>query len=194
MWKWLGGCLIVVIVLAVGGFWWAFRSIQDSTAPDGSISVTIGAPPSRVFASLAHGDSLAAWMADGNKVLTARHGPLQPGDTIAIRIPGMNSDAIRWRVAQVIPNRLMVLEVASGASGGPVASKRDSLVEEGDSTRVISRILSPMLQPVSPADSVDPAAGAVFDMTSTLVLSMFRMQSKMDLTRLKERIESSGRY
>ena len=63
---------------------------------------------------------------------------------------------------------------------------------EGDSTRVISRIVSPLLQPASPSDSVDPATGAVFDMTSTLVLSMFRMQSKMDLQRLKARIESSG--
>ena len=193
MWKWLGGCLIVVIVLAVGGFWWAFRSIQDSTAPDGSISVTIGASPARVYASLAHGDSLASWMADGNKVLTARHGPLQVGDTIAIKIPGTNRDAIRWRVAQVVPDRLVVLELTSASNGGPGASKRDSLVVEGDSTRVVSRILSPLLQPVSQSDSVDPATGAVFDMTTTMVLSMFRMQSKMDLTRLKERIESSAR-
>ena len=193
MWKWLGGCLVVVIVLAVGGFWWAFRSIEESTAPDGSISVTIGASPSRVFASLAHGDSLASWMADGNKVLTARHGPLQVGDTIAIQIPGTNRDAIRWRVAQVIRDQLMVLDITSASSGGPGASKRDSLVAEGDSTRVVSRIVSPLLGPVSPSDSMSPSTGAVFDMTTTLVLSMFRMQSKMDLTRLKERIESSAR-
>src|SRR5687768_16452689 len=151
MWKWLGGCLLVVVVLAIAGFWWAFRSIEDSTAPDGSISVTIGAPPSRVFASLAHGDSLGAWMADGNKVLTARHGPLQPGDTIAIRIPGTNQDAIRWRVAQVVPDRLLVLELTFSSKGGPGASRRVSLVAEGDSTRVISRLLTPMLQPVSPS-------------------------------------------
>jgi uncharacterized protein YndB with AHSA1/START domain len=192
MWKWLGGCLIVVVVLFVVLFWWSMRTIRNSTAPDGSVSVMIGAPPERVFASMSNGDSVATWMAQGNTVLSTRSGRLQPGDMLRIRFRGTSRDALSWEVGQVVPNRLLVLHLKSDSTGQAVATRRDSISAEGDSTRVSSRLISPMLPASGPAAD-SGSDDALYDMTSGLVLSMFRLQSKVELTRLKERIEGSSR-
>lgn len=193
MWKWIGGCLGLVIVLFIVLFWWSMRTIRNSVEPDGSISVMIGAPPERVFASMSHGDSLAAWMAQGSTVLASRKGPLQPGDTVRIRLRGMARDALSWHVAEVVPNRLLVLQLRSDSAGKVVATRRDSLSLAGDSTRVSSRLLSPL--GVASVPTIDSAAGGdgMFDMASNLVLPMFRMQSKVELTRLKDHIEGRTR-
>ncbi len=193
MWKWLGGCLGVVIVLLIALFWWSMRTIRNSAEPDGSISVMIGAPPQRVFASMANGDSVGTWMAQGSTVITNRTGPLQPGDVLRIRFRGTSRDALSWHVAEVVPDRLLVLQLRSDASGQVVATRRDSLSIAGDSTRVSSRLSSPLLTGPAPnVDSSQPDDGALHDMTSGLVLSMFRMQSKVELTNLKHHIEGRG--
>ena len=193
MWKWLGGCLIVVVVLFVVLFWWSLRTIRENTEPDGSIAVTIGAPPERVFASLASADSLPTWMAQGNTVVTTRRGLLERGDMIRVRFQGMPRDAMAWQVAEVVPNVRVVLQL-SDSSGRAVALRRDSLSRQGDSTRISSRLVSPLLDGSARASDSSAAGGdAIFDMTSSLVLSMFRMQSKLELTRLKERIEGPAR-
>jgi uncharacterized protein YndB with AHSA1/START domain len=191
MWKWLGGCAIVVVVLFVFLFWWSLRAIRNSTEPDGSVAVSIGASPERVFASMSSGDSIATWMAQGNTVITSRRDRLQPGDVLRIRIQGMPRDAMRWQVAEVVPNVRLVLQL-SDSTGRAVAIRRDSLSAHGDSTRVSSRLLSPLLG-TAPPDSPEAGSDAIVDMTSSLILSMFRMQSRLELTRLKERIEGTAR-
>jgi uncharacterized protein YndB with AHSA1/START domain len=191
MWKWLGGCLIVVVVLFVFLFWWSLRTIRNATEPDGSVAVMIGAPPERVFASMSSGDSISKWMAQGNVVLTSRKDQLEPGDKLSIRFQGMPREAMSWQVAEVVPNVRLVLQLTD-STGRAVATRRDSLAAQGDSTRVSSRLLSPLL---GTAPSNDSATGgdAFVDMTSNLILSMFRMQSKLELRRLKERIEGTAR-
>ena len=192
MWKWLGGCLVVVVVLFVFLFWWSLRTIRNSTEPDGSIAVMIAAPPERVFASMSSGDSLSTWMAQGNTVITTRRELLQPGDMIRIRFQGMPRDAMSWQVAEVVPNVKLVLQL-SDSTGRALATRRDSISVQGDSTRVSSRLTSPMLDNPASLDTSAAGSDALFDMTSNLVFSMFRMQSKMELTRLKERIEGNSR-
>lgn len=192
MWKWLGGCLVVVVVLFVFLFWWSLRTIRNSTEPDGSIAVMIAAPPERVFASMSSGDSLSTWMAQGNTVITTRRELLQPGDMIRIRFQGMPRDAMTWQVAEVVPNVKLVLQL-SDSTGRALATRRDSISVQGDSTRVSSRLTSPMLDNPASLDTSAAGSDALFDMTSNLVFSMFRMQSKMELTRLKERIEGNSR-
>lgn len=192
MWKWLGGCLVVVVVLFVFLFWWSLRTIRNSTEPDGSIAVMIAAPPERVFASMSSGDSLSTWMAQGNTVITPRRELLQPGDMIRIRFQGMPRDAMSWQVAEVVPNVKLVLQL-SDSTGRALATRRDSISVQGDSTRVSSRLTSPMLDNPASLDTSAAGSDALFDMTSNLVFSMFRMQSKMELTRLKERIEGNSR-
>ena len=193
MWKWLGGCLGLVIVLFILLFWWSMRTIRNSAEPDGSIAVMIGAPPARVFASMSNGDSIPTWMAQVSTVITSRRGPLRAGDTLRIRLRGMSRDALSWHVTEVVPDRLMVLQLKSDSSGQVVATRRDSLAVAGDSTRVSSRLVSPLLSGSAPAVDSVQAGDAMAGMTSSLILSMFRMQSKVELTRLKDRIEGRGR-
>ena len=190
MWKWLGGCLLVCIVLVILLFWWSFKSIQDSVAPDGSISVMIGAPPERVFASMATADSLATWMSEGGSLETTRRGRLQPGDFLRIRIRGTGRGALSWYVTEVVPNRLVALQLRADSTGEIVATKRDSLSVEGDSTRVSSRLVSRMLeQPVRSATDTMRVSDGVGDVAATMIMSMFRLQSRTGLERLKSRIE-----
>ena len=192
MWKWLGGCLVVVAVLVTGAMIWGYRAMKDSLAPDGSATVTIGAPPARVFASIGHGDSAATWMAQGSTVLTSRHDLLVPGDTLRIemkpRFPGPQK-AMIWRVKDVVRDTLLVLELLSDSTHGVMATRRDSVFAVGDSTRVVTKLLSPMLDSMGRGDGKAKGA-ARGGFGPDFLLSMFRMQSKLELLRLKDRIES----
>jgi hypothetical protein len=195
MWKWLGGCLLLILVLIAGSMIWGYRMMKGSLAPDGSASVTIAATPARVFASIVHGDSAVTWMSQGSIVLPSRHGPLVPGDTLRIetaaRIPGPQQ-AVIWRVKQVVPDQLFVLELLSDSTHGILATRRDSLSAVGDSTRVVTRIISSMLDSVTAGQNKGKAKApdGLTGMAPDFLLAMFRMQSKLELTRLKARIES----
>ena len=194
MWKWLGGCLLVCIVLVILLFWWSLKSIQDSVAPDGSISVMIAAPPERVFASMATADSLPSWMSEGSSLEATRRGRLEPGDVLRMTIRGTDKGALSWHVTEVVPNRLVALQLRADSIGEIVATKRDSLSVEGDSTRVSSRLVSQLLERrvASPNDTVRASDG-IADVTATMILSMFRLQSRSGLERLKSRIEQPPR-
>ncbi|MBA2708778.1 MAG: hypothetical protein H0U59_13320 [Gemmatimonadaceae bacterium] len=193
--KWVGGCLLAAIVLVGVFMWWGYRAMQDSLAPDGSASVTIAATPGRVFASLAHGDSAATWRAEGNLVTTSRHGPLVPGDSLRIQMRqtvGMPSQTMTWQVKEVVPDRVMVLQLMTDSTHRVLAVRRDSLSAFGDSTTVVSMIV-PAPDSARPAGT-EPRAqegDGLLGLSSDLLLSMFRMQSKLELMRLKARIEGS---
>ena len=184
MLKWLGGCLIVVVVLIAAGSWFAMRAMKESLGPDGSARVAVHASPDRVFASLADGDSAATWMGPGNAVKTSRRGPYQPGDSVRIEMRGalgMKAQPMIWTVKQVVPGRLLVLDLTTRDYPGVIASRRDSLFQIGDSTIVISNLVSNL------ADSTKGRASA------EMMISMFRLQSKLELESLKGRIEGPAR-
>jgi hypothetical protein len=183
MLKWIGGCLVLVIVLLAGGSWFAMRSVRKSLAPDGSARVTIAASPERIYASLSDGDSLRTWMAQGNTVTTWRHGPLVVGDSISITLRsslGMTQRPMIWRVRELVPNRVVALELKGQERTPIMGTRRDSLVALGDSTTVVS-IVTSML----PDSTKSGTAGIAADM----MLSMIRMQAKLELQSLKARIE-----
>lgn len=194
MWKWLGGCLVLVVLLIVGAMMWGYRTMKESLSPDGSASVTIGAPPARVFASIAHGDSAATWMAEGSTVLTSRHGPLVAGDTLRVemrtRMP-MRQQAMIWRVKQVVPNQLRVLDLLDDRRGGIIATRRDSIAAVHDSTIVSTRIVSPLLDSLRTirSKSKGKSDDGMLGLGSDMMLSMFQMQAKLELMTLKARIE-----
>lgn len=185
MLKWLGGCLVVVVVVIAAGSYWALRTMKETLGPDGSAHVNVAALPPRVFASLANADSLATWMAQGNTVTTSRHGQFQPGDTIRIGLRtslGMRQEPMVWTVTQVIPDKLIVRELATRSSQRTMAIRRDSLAQISvDSTAIISSIISPLL------DSLQRDRTT---MTGEMMISMLRVQSKLELQSLKTRIES----
>lgn len=193
MLKWLGGCLVVAIILVVGGSWWAYRTMKETLAPDGSARVTIAATPHRVFATLADADSVESWMGQGNIVSTSQHGPLVPGSRIRISIrsrAGIAQQPMDWVVRQVVPDQLVVRELVTD-KGQRAALRRDSLAASGDSTLVISNIVSPMIDSVIAARQAakgqppSPMTGVSGD----LMLSMFKIQSKLELETLKAHIE-----
>lgn len=195
MWKWFGGCLLLLAVLVAAAMMFGYRMMRESLSPDGAASVMIGATPSRVFASMAHGDSVGKWMARGSVVLSSRHGPLVPGDTIRIelRSPMPSArQAITWRVREVVENRLTVLELVGHPAQSVTATRRDSIESVGDSTRVVSRIESAFPdRGDTSAKAPGTTKNAPGGFAPELLLSMFRMESKLDLMLLKDHIEGT---
>ncbi len=180
MWKWLGGCLLIVVLLVVGGTWWGYQKMQSTIAPDGSVRVMIAATPTRVFDLVSNADSIGVWMAGGNTVYTSKHGTFATGDSIRIgmRMPvGPRNDEMTWQVTQVTPGSVVARQLVSPDPGHKfVANRRDSVVQIGDSTLVVSTTSAP---------------GSTASATSSmLALSMFRVQSKIELMALKGHIES----
>jgi uncharacterized protein YndB with AHSA1/START domain len=196
MWKWLGGCLLVIVVLVAGAVIWGYRTMKESLGPDGSASVMIAATPARVFASIANGDSAATWMAQGSVVLPSRHGPLMKGDTLRIesRTPVAAQEAMIWTVTDLVPDQLLAMELRSRKSGGIFATRVATIAAVGDSTRVETIVASPMVDSTKAAGSKPGAksSGGFNEVAPDLMLSMFRMQAKLELLRLKARIEGSG--
>jgi uncharacterized protein YndB with AHSA1/START domain len=194
MWKWLGGCLVVVILIVAVGLCQGYRMMSSSLSADGSVRVSIAAPPTRVFASLADGDSTATWMAQGSVVKTTRHGRFVPGDSVRVEtrtIVGVPQTHLTWRISEVVPDRLLVWQLLPDTTARVVAIRRDSLVALGDSTIVISKVIAPKLDSLrkSQATSSDSAANGFARIGSDLLINVIRMQPKLELTRLKGRIE-----
>jgi len=191
--KWMTGCLLVLLVLA-GMVWWGYRRMAAFAPGTGPLSVGIKAPPDRVFASLANGDSIGTWMAQGNIVTVKRHGPLVVGDSLRVQmrsIPGLPQRALIWTVREVVPDKLLELEMRADTSRKLLAVRRDTLVGAGDSTLVMSSVFSPLMDSVRTARGDTVAKATMVDMTSRLLVSSFRMEAKLELLRLKARIEGS---
>lgn len=176
MWKWIGGIILVVIVCVMAAAWWGFKKVTGTFEPDGSVRVAIAAPAARVFASLSDADSSATWMATGSKVSTGKHGPFGIGDSIRIDIKSVGtSRPVTWKISDVVPGQSISMQLQSPDPRHPfVATRRDSVSQVGDSTIVIDRITS-----------VPPPTGTAEQM----MLSMFKVQSKVELMSLKSRIE-----
>lgn len=180
MWKWIGGILLALIVCLMAAAWWGYRKVAGSFSPDGTVRVTIGAPPARVFALLSDADSIGPWMAPGNTVYTGKHGPLAVGDSIRVEIRSVGAvKPVTWKVSDVVPNQAIAMQIASPDPRHPfIATRRDSVIQVGDSTMVIDRITAVPV-PTGTAEQ--------------MLVSMFKVQSKMELLSLKAHIEGTGR-
>jgi len=194
MWKWLGGCLVVVIVAIAVASWWGFKAMRDSLAPDGSARVAVAATPARVFSSLSHSDSIGTWMAQGSRVTTSRKGALAAGDTLRIELrstAGFPSQRMTWQVNEVVPDRLLVLRLLSDSQQPIQALRRDSLVAIGDSTMIISRIEVDTRARAGPDSAGKPGSPAL-GVGGEVMVQMLRMQAKLELEALKSRIERAA--
>ncbi len=184
MLKWIGGCLVVAVIIIGGGSYFAMRTMKESLSPDGSVRIAIAAPPARVFASLANADSAATWMAAGNKVTANRHGPFQVGDSVKVEMRsalGMKPQPMIWVITDLTPDQRIVFQLGTqGRTQTVAATRSDSLVAKGDSTVIVSRFASTL------PDSAKAKS------TSDLMLTMFQLQSKLELESLKARIEGKS--
>ena len=194
MWKWLGGCLVVVVVLVAISMWTAYRKLSQFGGPNKPETVAIGAPPSRVFASLANADSLSSWMAERMGVSVSHHGTLVPGDTLQVgakmRFNIGKSQAMRWVVSDVKPNQMLALEMLSDSTRRIMAVRQFNLAPKGDSTLLTTSVTTPGLDSVraSRGDSVK-MSDALLAGASKLMMSSLRMQAHRELQLLKAHIE-----
>ncbi len=170
-----------------------YRQLKSSGAGHGTDTLTIGAPVARVFASVAHADSISEWMADRRGVSAGHHGMLAPGDTLQIetRLPlsrGMRK--MKWTVSEVRPNQLLALQLRSDSIGELVATRELSLVAKGESTFITSAIAAPIVDSIRAGRSDTlKSSDAYLDAASKLLISALRLQSHIELEQLKSRVE-----
>jgi len=183
VWKWIGGILLVIVVCLAGAMWAGYRKL---TSGGDAATVTIAGSPERVFAALANHDSLPAWYVLKGQPAPTGHGPLAAGDSLPAQTPQTSARgrSNRWIADEVVPGKLLVLSLHSDTA--IVAVLRDSLVSLGDSTEIISTISSPMMDSVRARNA---NGGTLIGASSKLLVSGMRLQSKIELARLKNHIE-----
>jgi len=195
MWKWLGGCLVIVVVVVAIGFWTGYRKLSEFSGPNKPETVAIGAPASRVFASLANGDSLSTWMSERLGVRASRHGMLVTGDTIQMDAKlrfniGKTSNASRWVVSDVKPDQMLSLEMRADTSNRLVAQRMYNLAAKGDSTLITSTVSTPGLDSmIAHRGDTIKASDAFISGATKLMISSLRMQAHRELQLLKAHIE-----
>ncbi len=79
--KWVLGILGVAVVVVCFAAWYGYRALQNFAQTGPNAAVVIGAPASRVFASIAVADSMTEWRSEGLGIRSSRRGVLQVGDT-----------------------------------------------------------------------------------------------------------------
>jgi hypothetical protein len=183
MWKWIGGILLLIVLCLAGAMWAGYRKL---TSGGDAAAVTIAGSPERVFAALANHDSLASWYVFKGQPTPTGHGPLAVGDSLPAQTPRSGSRGSKWVADEVVPGKLLVLSLHRDTNRAVIAVRRDSLVSLGDSTEIISTISSPMMDSFrSPSENKAGLVGA----SSKILISGMRIQSKIELARLKNHIE-----
>ena len=192
--KWVLGILGVGVVFVCVAAWYGYRKLQ-SFAGEGPSSVTIGAPASRVFASIADADSMKKWRSEGLGIRASRQGRLAVGDSLVVQNRSSTTTSSRrmsstWMVTAVIPDVLVALEVRNDSTGEPMFTRRDSLIALGDSTRVMSSFSAPILNKLKTrGDTSGMARSAVLNLASNVMIAGLRVVSDQELRRLKGHIE-----
>lgn len=189
MWKWILGAVALVLLLIGGGMWYGFRKMSQFANGDSTSTLTIGAAPDRVFASLADGDSIVDWMV-GGRVRPSRSGPLRKGDTLYVQQrDSVRARPMNWIVREVVPGKALTLQLEADTLNFIAVSRRYTVVGMGDSTLVYSTVTSPMM------DSVNTKAKSrnanMLEFTSKMMIGVMRMQNQMELKQLKARIEGT---
>jgi len=185
-----------VVLLGIG-LWTGYRKLASTGAGRGTDTVTVGAPVARVFASVAHADSLAGWMADRRGVSAGHHGMLVAGDTLHIESRIRLSAGMRrlkWTVSEVRPNQLLALQLRSDSIGELIATRELRLGAKGESTFITSAITAPIVDSIRAGRSDTlKSSDAYLDAASKLLISALRLQSHLELEQLKSRVEGHSR-
>ena len=195
MWKWLGGCLLIAVVVIAIGVWTGYRKLSQFSGPNKPETVAIAAPPSRVFASIANADSLSVWMAERLGVRVSHHGMLVPGDTIQMNANmrfnvGKGRQASSWVVSDVKPDQMLALEMQGDRTKGIVAQRQYNLSAKGDSTLITSFVSTPGLDSmIAHRGDTIKASDAFMSGATKLMMASLRMQAHRELQLLKAHIE-----
>ena len=192
MWKWIVGALLV-LVLAVAGF--CYVAVKKITSGGDSVTVIVIATPERVFAALADPDSMQTWMMPGSLVGASHPGVVAAGDTLHVETGspgGRGHQNFTWLVRTVTPDQLLVMEIRDSTGMMAFATRHDSLVVSGDSTRIVSTISSPMMDSLKTerGDSGGKAGGVMLNFAAKMLVSSFRLLSEQELRQLKAHLEA----
>src|SRR5438067_13860976 len=119
MWKWI---LAIVAIIVLGLFGLCYAGYRSVTAHGNTATVTLAAPPERVFAMLTTPDSIAAWMGPGTEILPALKRLLHVGDTDRLT-PSLAANGGRretqvWVIREIAsPSRYVADDVRFDQSG-----------------------------------------------------------------------------
>ena len=191
MWKWIGGVALFLVVLLMSGVCYGVKKMKQFAGDDGPATTMVGASVDRVFASLATGDSIPEWMGVSGTVHASRGGALKVGDSLTVLAPTAAGDRQRagWIVTEVVPGRLLVLEMRNDSLGVVMASRRYALEVRADSTAIISTVAAPMLDSMKSSGGDSSTGGAMMTFASKMMLTGLRAQAKVELMQLKARLE-----
>lgn len=188
MWKWILGAVVLVVLLIGSGMWYGFRKMSALASGDSTVTLTIGATPERVFASLANGDSIGDWMV-GGRVRPSRSGPLRMGDTLYVeQRDTASAQRMVWVVGDVTPGKAFALRLEADTLNIAAISRRYTVLAQGESTVVFSTVTSPVMDSVRRAEP-EGSNPTMMDFASKMMLGTMRMQNQMELRQLKARIE-----
>ena len=188
MWKWIGGILLVIVLLVGTCTYVGYNKLQKFAGDDGPATTMVGASADRVFAALAIGDSIPEWMSVSGSVRPSRHGLLRKGDTLTVTQAGSPEARQRahWIVTEMTPGKLLTLQMRGDSLGIVMASRRFALEVRGDSTAIISTVASPMLDL---ANGTQRDSSAMMSFASKMMLTGLRVQAKLEMAQLKAHIE-----
>ena len=207
MWTWIVGALVLVVLLIGSGIWYGFRKMSQLASGDSTVTMTMGATPERVFASLASGDSIGAWMVSG-KVRPTRSGLLRKGDTLYVDDSGErmkvgnDSSAVKsstrsmaWVVGDVTPGKSFALELLADTMTMVAVWRRYTILGQGDSTVVFSTVTSPMMDSVRRSEVAKEGKNStMMDFATKMMLGVMRMQNQVELKQLKARVEGTQAF
>jgi len=194
--KWLGGCLLIGLVVVGMGVWSSWRKLSPYSGPNGPETTVIAAPASRVFASLANADSISSWMNPSLGVRAAHHGMLVAGDTLKIGAKGrltFGAEPMKWIVVDVRPDQLFALQLRSDSTGKILATRQFTIAARGDSTLVTSEVSTPVADSIraSRTDTLKRSDAWIAGLSKMMMASL-RMQSHLEMEELKRHIEGKG--
>jgi uncharacterized protein YndB with AHSA1/START domain len=177
------------VLCVVGVLWYGYRKLETYAGTGPSTTITIDAPARRVFANIADADSMTEWRAEGLGIRASHRGPLKVRDTLHMQVSGASPERERrstWVVTALVPAQLLAMDMLND-SGRVVATRRDSLIALGDSTKVVSTFAAPMLDSIRAAKP--DSGGKMAGVAEKLLISGMKMQSSIELQRLKARLE-----
>lgn len=189
MLKWIAsGCLVIIVVIGIVAYA-GYRKMQSIAAAGPTVTVGIHAPAERVFASMSHSDSIAAWFAPGTILRVTKKGQLAAGDSIILR---SNRDTLgsAWVIDTVLPGQLIAMRYVALPRGTVVFRRRDSVSTAADSTLVTSTVAFTMADSLANAQGqATGVTGGLLGMSATMGTAGARIQAEMELKRLKSHIE-----
>jgi len=188
--KWIGGCLGIGLLLVLGVCWFGYKQMKNF-AGEGTPTVVIHAPAKRVFGFLANADSLTEWRNEGLGIRASRKGLLRAGDTVVMQARGAVGNRLGtravWVVRDVQPNTVVVMEMLNNR-GVVMAQRRDSLVDQGDSTTMLSVV--DML--TSRSGSGDSASDTSGGLAGNMMRLGMRAQLRMEQSVLRAFIQGDS--